>query len=73
MAEMATQKRVTVVFHPHGNTDQFEGEDMDFTVDEGGYLTVYDYALRETSKPISGAIFVCAPGCGPPSSFVKSD
>jgi hypothetical protein len=56
-----TGTKVVVTF-ANGMSDQFSGTDMDFSVDDRGYLFIYDYALAEREKPPGGMVFVAAPG-----------
>jgi hypothetical protein len=63
----AARRKVTV----YGDIDVkvISGTDMDFAVDDRGYLTVYDYALQETTKPTAGVVFIAAPGFWYSASF----
>lgn len=61
MSEDATETAVIITFAA-GHFDIISGQDMDFYVDDRGYLSVFDYSTRLRKKQIYGAVFVAVPG-----------
>jgi hypothetical protein len=68
--EKRTETKV-VVTYPDRMSEQLSGDDMDFSVDDRGYLSIYDYALTERDKPVGGKVFVAAPGHWAAVAFSK--